>query len=531
MLLSCPAAPLPRLFRRRRLLECRLDRRDDRLIREADDREDDPMVDRIDLENLEIECLPFLYCVTRVLDIGNAKLGHGDESLDVIAQVDHHALIHQPHRSAPKLHADRVGLSNPEPGIFLGLLEAQRNPLVLSVDVEDHDVDRVALLHHLGRMLNPLGPGHVGDMDQAVDSRLDFHERPEAGQVPDLAVDPGAHRVLERQHHPGILLGLLHAERNLLLRLVDLENHRFDGLADAHDLGRVPDVSSPAHLRDVHQALDPGLDLHEGPVVGDGHHLALHPGPDRVLGRDVLPGIGLELLHPQADAFALPVDVQNLDLDLLANRDHLGGMRHSTVRHVGDVEQSVDATKVDESAEVGDVLDHALPHLADSQLLHQVLALVGPLVLQDHPAADHDVPAPLVELDDLEFVGLAQQLIDVGDSPERDLTTGEEGVHAHQIHDDPALDLLDQGAFDRLIVLVGHADLFPDPHEVGLLLGEDDRTFLVLQVLQKNLDLIPFLQGVRILELVQRDRTLGLESNVQYHRVVGDPQDFGLDDL
>ena len=36
--------------------------------------------------------------------------------------------------------------------------------------------------------------------------------------------------------------------------------------------------------------------------------------------------------------------------------------------HVGDVQQAVDAAEVDERAELGDVLDHALAELADFEL-------------------------------------------------------------------------------------------------------------------------------------------------------------------
>ena len=124
------------------------------------------------------------------------------------------------------------------------------------------------------------------------------------------------------------------------------------------------------------------------------------------------------------------------------------------------------------------------------ELLHQVLALVGPLVLEDDAAADHDVAAALVELDDLELEGLAEQLVDVRHPAERDLAARQEGVDAHQVHHHAALDLLDQGALDRLVALVRHPDLFPDPHEVGLLLGQDDRPLLVLEVLEEDLDFI-----------------------------------------
>src|SRR5215203_308212 len=345
-------------------------------------------------------------------------------------------------------------------------------------------------------------------MNQAVDAGLDFDERAEAGEVPDLAVDPGADGILEGQHHPRILLRLLHAKRNLLFGFIDLEHHRFYRFTDAHDLGRVPHVPSPAHLGDVHHTLDARLNLDEGAVVGDGHHLALDPRTDRILGGHVLPGVGLELLHTETNTFALPIDVQNLDLDFLADRNHLGRVGNAAVRHIGDVKQTVDSTQIDESAEVGNVLDHTLPDLAHRKLLHQVLALVRPLVFQNDAAADHDVAPALVQLDDLELVSLAQQLIDVRYPPERNLATWKKRIHAHQIDHHSALDLLDKRSFYRLIALMGDADLLPNPHEVGLLLRQDDGTFLIFQVLQENLDLIPFLEEVRILELIERDRAL-----------------------
>src|SRR2546427_6252315 len=43
----------------------------------------------------------------------------------------------------------------------------------------------------------------------------------------------------------------LHAERDLLLGLVDLEHDCLDRLADRHDLRGVADVARPAHLGDV----------------------------------------------------------------------------------------------------------------------------------------------------------------------------------------------------------------------------------------------------------------------------------------
>ncbi len=108
---------------------------------------------------------------------------------------------------------------------------------------------------------------------------------------------------------------------------------------------------------------------------------------------------------------------------------------------------------------------------------------------------------------------------------------GQERVHAHQVDHHAALDLLDQRAFDRLVRLVGHADAFPHAHEVGLLLRQDDRAFLVLEVLEQDLDLVARLEVGEVLELLERDAALGLEADVEHDEVVADLEHRALDDL
>src|SRR5882724_2544085 len=420
----------------------------------AGGRQHDPMVDRIDLQHLELDRLSFFYRVARILDVGDPELRHGDEPFDVAAQVHYHALVHEAQHAAPQLSAHRVRLTDAQPRVFLRLLQAEGNPLVLRVNVQDQYLDLVALLHDFGGMLHPLGPRHVGDVNQAVDAGLDLHERAERGQVAHLPLDPHADGILLRQRHPGVLFGLLHAERDLLFRLVDLQYDGFDRLADRHDLRGVAHVARPAHLGDVDQALDPRLELDERAVVRDRDDLALDARAHGVLRGHVLPGVRLQLLQAEADALALPVDVEDLDLDLLPDVDHLGRVRHAAVAHVGDVEQAVHAPEVDEGAEVGDVLDDALPRLADLQLLHQHVALGLALGFEQHSAAHHDVAASLVELDDLELEALPQQLVDVGHASQGDLAAGEERVHSHQVHHHAAFDLLDERARDGLVLLV-----------------------------------------------------------------------------
>ncbi len=258
-------------------------------------------------------------------------------------------------------------------------------------------------------------------MHEPVDPVLDLHKGTKRGQVADNALESHSARVFERECVPGIFLDLLHAEGDLFTLRVHLQDHGFDLLAELHHLGWVADVARPAHLRDVHQALDALLQLDERAVVGDGYHPAVDAHADGVALGHILPGVLLELLHAERQPLALPVDVQHLDVDLLPDLHHLGRMANAAPAHVGDVKQAVHTAQVDKRAEVSDVLDHALADLPNGELGLETLPLDGAIFFEQHATRNNDVPAPLVQLDDLELVAVADQVLDVGDPPERDL--------------------------------------------------------------------------------------------------------------
>src|SRR3982751_455861 len=498
----------------------------------VDDAQHDAPVNRIDFQDPRVEVHPLVDHVGGAVDHrALPKLRDRHETLDVVADVHDDALVHQANDVRPHLRAHRIRLADAEPRILLRLLETEADALVLGIDVQNHHIDRITLLHDLGRVLDALRPAHVGDVNEAVDTGLDFDERAEAGQVSHLAVDPRPDRVLERQHDPRILLRLLHAERDLLLVRIDLEHHRLDRLADADELRWVSDVARPAHLADVHEAFDARLQLDECAVVRDADNLALYARPHRILLGDVLPRIALELFESERDALTLPVDVEHLDLELRSDLHELGRMRDTPPRHVGDVQQTVDAAEIDERPEVGDVLHDALPDLILLELLHELLTLPSAFVLQDHTTRNHNVSTSLIELDDLELELLAEQLVDVRNATERDLRPGQERVDAHEVDDHTALDLLDQRALDWLIVLVGETDALPHAHEVRLLLRQDDRAFLILEVLQQDLDLIADLEVREVLELLEWNTALRFEADVEHDHVVADLEDVGFDDL
>ena len=109
------------------------------------------------------------------------------------------------------LVADAVLGADQVPRVRLGLLETQREPAPFLVDLEHDALDPVADVEHLGRVLDALGPGHLGDVDQALDALLDLDEGAVVGQADDLAANARVRRVLGRGVLPRIVLQLLEA--------------------------------------------------------------------------------------------------------------------------------------------------------------------------------------------------------------------------------------------------------------------------------------------------------------------------------
>src|SRR5690606_26045239 len=149
-----------------------------------------------------------------------------------------------------------------------------------------------------------------------------------------LALDGRADRVGGDEGIPRIVLGLLQAQRDAALGGVDIQDHDVDFLRGRDDLAGVDVLLGPGHFRDVDQAFNAGFQLNECAVVGDVGDAARIFGADRVFGFNTIPRIRLQLLHAEADALGVRVDLDDLDLDGVANGQDLARVRDALPRHV-----------------------------------------------------------------------------------------------------------------------------------------------------------------------------------------------------
>src|SRR5262245_62359373 len=157
-------------------------------------------------------------------------------------------------------------------------------------------------------------------------------------------------------------------------------------------------TAGPRHLADVHETLDARLHLNKLSLAHHVDNRALVRAAHRILFDDLVPGVVTLLLQAQGNFLLLAIDVQNHDLDFLVDGYHLAGMPDPLPAHVGDVQQAIDAAQIDECAEVGDVLHHALANLLDLQFLEQGFAILLALPLDERPPADYDIAAGLLAL-------------------------------------------------------------------------------------------------------------------------------------
>ena len=301
------------------------------------------------------------------------------------------------------------------------------------------------------------------------------------------------------------------------------------------DLARVLDVAL-GQLGDVHEALDALQDLNEGTKRDDLGRPAVHDVALLVALEDALPRIGLRLLEAQRDPLTIAVDVEHLDLDLLADLEQLGGMVDVAPGELGDVDQAVDAVEVDEGAEVDDVRDDAGHGLARGEVVEDALAHLAALLLEHRTAGQDDVVAGAVELDDLAAQLLAAELLEILDAADVDQRRGQEATHA-EIDDQAALDDLDDGAVDRLARLGGGLDALPRLLEAGALLGEDQTAVRVLLLhdervdLLAHLDLITRVDGATDAQLGDGNDTLALVADVDQDLVLVDAHNAAGDDV
>src|SRR5262245_64074415 len=87
-----------------------------------------------------------------------------------------------------------------------------------------------------------LGPRHFGHVDQTLDTGLKLHKGTVVSDIGDATLETGAYRILAFDTLPRIVQQLLHAKRNAMRLVVDLDDFNLHLLADVEHFGRMIDA-------------------------------------------------------------------------------------------------------------------------------------------------------------------------------------------------------------------------------------------------------------------------------------------------
>src|SRR5262249_29973431 len=235
----------------------------------------DLAVGRIDAQDAHLDLVANLDHLFRALDLVVGQFRDMQQALQPRLQFDEHAEVGQLRDLALLDVAGVVAAGDVAfPRVVGHLLQAQGDTLALLVHVEDDALDLLALADHLTGVADLAHPAHVADVQEAVDPLLNLDKSAVVGQVADDPGDLCARRVALGDLVPGVGLHLLDAQRDFLLFLVDVQDLHLDLVADRDQLAGVIDALGPAHLADVHQALDARLQLDEGAIAHDVDDLA-----------------------------------------------------------------------------------------------------------------------------------------------------------------------------------------------------------------------------------------------------------------
>src|SRR5271165_5516110 len=276
----------------------------------------------------------------------------------------------------------------------------------------------------LGVARFPFGALHVETLEPLVGFGVETLRE----DVVALLVVAVGHAVLGRVEFLGVVLvGLLERQRDTATLQVDVDDLDHRVVADGDHLVGHLHVTL-GQLGDVHQALDALLDADERTERHQFGDLAGHDLADRVGAGEVPPRVFLSRLERQRNPLAVHVDVEHLDGNLVADLNHLGGVVDVLPRQLGDVHQTVDATEIDERAEVDDRGHHTLADGALLQLVEELAADLGLGLLEPGAAGQHHVVAVLVQLDDLGFDLLADVRLQIADASHLDQRGGQEAA-------------------------------------------------------------------------------------------------------
>ena len=193
--------------------------------------------------------------------------------------------------------------------------------------------------------------------------------------------------------------------------------------------------------------------------------------------------------------------------------------------HIGDVQQAVNTTEVNEGTVVGEVLDHTLNFQTFLQGAEQLLTLSTVFSFQNAATGDHHVVALLIQLDDFELKLFAFQVRGIANRTDVNQRTGQERTDRRDVNGEAAFNLTADDAFNDVFRFEGFFQFLPGFHTLGFFTGQTSLTETVFNRVQGYLNFITNADGqitILIQELRPWNDPFRLQASVDGYPVIVD---------
>ncbi|CQB86092.1 Uncharacterised protein [Chlamydia trachomatis] len=278
-------------------------------------------------------------------------------------------------------------------------------------------------------------------------------------------------------------------------------------------------------LGNVNQAFDAVFNGDEHTELNNLGDLTLNNLSRNMGTSEALPWIFLSCLKGEGDAFAIEINVENLNSDLIANLNNLGWVIDMLPRKLGNVNETVNTAEINECAEVHDGRHNAFTNLTLLKLRKEGLANFGLGFLEELTTRKYNIVAILIKLKNLSLNLLTNVWGKIANATHFNEGSWQEAAQT-DVYNQAALNSLNNGTFNNAVCILDLLNITPSTLILCTLLGENKTSFLVFLSYNKGFDGVAnfnniiwinvFLDG----KFTGRDYTFSFVADVQQYFVV-----------
>src|ERR1019366_1615215 len=164
-------------------------------------------------------------------------------------------------------------------------------------------LDHLPGVQHILGMIDALLRADIAHVNHALYALGHLHERTELLDAGYGTFHHPAHGEFLRRVRPRVAQSLFETERDTPVRRIDPKHDHVHRIAGIDHVGGFAHLLGPRHLGEMHQAFNALFQFDEGAEIGDAGYRALNALAYLVLLGDQVPGVRLELLETERNAF------------------------------------------------------------------------------------------------------------------------------------------------------------------------------------------------------------------------------------